>query len=156
MIRVLIAEDQHLIRGALVALIGLMNTLIVSVMERFREIGVLRAIGMSRGQLQRLVMFESALQGVLGSATALVLGSWIAQFWMSRSLSAVLGWIITFHYPWTAVGTTLLELHPSWFAMAAGVGGGAADRNTRTWPATSNGPSRSRPSGPRRPVCRWT
>ncbi|SDD09484.1 ABC transporter permease [Glycomyces harbinensis] len=65
-----------------VAVIGVINTLILSVLERTRELGMLRAIGMTRGQTVRMVTVESvtiALFGaVLGVGTGLVLG-WIVQ-----------------------------------------------------------------------------
>jgi putative ABC transport system permease protein len=66
----------------IVAVIGVVNTLILSVLERTRELGMLRAIGMTRGQTTRMVTVESvtiALFGaVLGIAVGLGLG-WALQ-----------------------------------------------------------------------------
>jgi len=66
----------------IVAVIGVVNTLILSVLERTRELGMLRAIGMTRGQTVRMVIVESvtiALFGaVLGIAVGLGLG-WALQ-----------------------------------------------------------------------------
>lgn len=66
----------------IVAVIGVINTLILSVLERTRELGMLRAIGMTRGQTVRMVIVESvtiALFGaVLGIAVGLGLG-WALQ-----------------------------------------------------------------------------
>ncbi|MEU5153436.1 FtsX-like permease family protein [Glycomyces sp. NPDC021274] len=66
----------------IVAVIGVINTLILSVLERTRELGMLRAIGMTRGQTTRMITVESvtiALFGaVLGIGTGLVLG-WALQ-----------------------------------------------------------------------------
>ncbi|MBO3735889.1 ABC transporter permease [Glycomyces niveus] len=66
----------------IVAVIGVVNTLILSVLERTRELGMLRAIGLTRGQTTRMVTVESvtiALFGaVLGIGTGLGLG-WALQ-----------------------------------------------------------------------------
>ena len=45
-----------------------MNTLALSVIERTREVGLLRAIGMSRRQLRRMITLESVVIAVLGAA----------------------------------------------------------------------------------------
>jgi len=63
----------------LIALIGIANTLALSVHERRRELGLLRAIGMQRKQLRRTVRRESLLIAVLGTALGAVLavgGAW--------------------------------------------------------------------------------
>ncbi|MEU6138210.1 FtsX-like permease family protein [Nocardioides sp. NPDC047086] len=57
-----------------IAVIGIVNTLGLSVIERTREIGLLRAIGLSRGQLRRMITLESVTIAVLGAVLGLVLG----------------------------------------------------------------------------------
>jgi putative ABC transport system permease protein len=61
-----------------IALIGIANTLALSVFERTRELGLLRAVGMTRRQLRRMVRLEAALVavfgGVLGAGLGLVFG----------------------------------------------------------------------------------
>src|ERR1019366_5795119 len=54
----------------LVALLGLLNTLLISVMERMRELGMLRAVGMPRGQLRRMILLEALVQGAFGAISA--------------------------------------------------------------------------------------
>jgi putative ABC transport system permease protein len=90
-----------------VALLGILNTLLVSVMERTREIGLMRAVGMEQKQVFSLIMRESFFQGLLGSLVAIMLGSWISYSWLTKSLSAVLGWIVDFHYPWASIASTI-------------------------------------------------
>ncbi|MFG3341989.1 ABC transporter permease [Glycomyces sp. NPDC048151] len=72
----------------IVAVIGVVNTLVLSVLERTRELGMLRAIGMTRGQIVRMVTVESvtiALFGaVLGIATGLGIG-WALQHALADS-----------------------------------------------------------------------
>ncbi|TQL69129.1 putative ABC transport system permease protein [Nocardioides albertanoniae] len=57
-----------------IAVIGIVNTLGLSVIERTREIGLLRAIGLSRGQLRRMITLESVTIAVLGAVLGLGLG----------------------------------------------------------------------------------
>lgn len=58
----------------LVATIALLNTLMLSVLERRRELGVLRAMGTSRRFLMRSVLAEAAGIGLVGAALGLVVG----------------------------------------------------------------------------------
>lgn len=64
--------------SVVIAVLGIVNTLALSVIERTREIGLLRAVGMTRGQLAGIVTVESVLTAlfgaVLGTALGLVLG----------------------------------------------------------------------------------
>jgi len=57
-----------------IAIIGIVNTLGLSVIERTREIGLLRAIGMSRSRLRRMITLESVAIAVLGAVMGMVLG----------------------------------------------------------------------------------
>jgi putative ABC transport system permease protein len=58
----------------LIASIGIVNTLLLSVYERTREIGLLRAVGETRGQLRRSVSQESVIIALLGTFLGLVIG----------------------------------------------------------------------------------
>jgi len=58
----------------IIAIIGIVNTLGLSVLERTREIGLLRSIGMTRRQLRRTITLESVAIAVLGAALGLTLG----------------------------------------------------------------------------------
>lgn len=58
----------------LVATIGIANTMMMNVMERYREIGVMKAVGGDEGDLQRLFLVESAVLGVVGGLAGLVFG----------------------------------------------------------------------------------
>lgn len=57
-----------------IAVLGVVNTLALSVVERTREIGLLRAIGLSRRQLRRMIRLESVVIAVFGAFLGLVLG----------------------------------------------------------------------------------
>ncbi|MFI6033677.1 FtsX-like permease family protein [Streptomyces sp. NPDC051315] len=57
-----------------IAVLGVVNTLALSVVERTREIGLLRAIGLARRQLRRMIRLESVVIAVFGAVLGLVLG----------------------------------------------------------------------------------
>jgi putative ABC transport system permease protein len=58
----------------LIALFGIVNTLALSIFERIRELGLLRAIGATRGQLRRMIRWEAVIIAVLGAVFGLVIG----------------------------------------------------------------------------------
>jgi putative ABC transport system permease protein len=60
--------------AVVIALIGIANTMALSVFERTRELGLVRAVGMSRRQLRRMVRYEAALVAVFGATLGVGLG----------------------------------------------------------------------------------
>ena len=60
--------------SVIVSLFGMVNTLVLSVFERTRELGMLRAVGMTRRQARRLVRHESVITALIGAALGLPLG----------------------------------------------------------------------------------
>ena len=58
----------------IIAILGIINTLGLSVMERTREIGLLRAVGLGRGQLRRMVRLEAIAIALLGAVLGISLG----------------------------------------------------------------------------------
>jgi putative ABC transport system permease protein len=63
--------------AVVIALLGIANTLALSIHERKRELGLLRAVGMSRSQVRSSVRWESAIIAVFGSALGLAVGSFL-------------------------------------------------------------------------------
>ena len=59
----------------IIALVGIANTLALSVYERTREIGLLRAVGMTRRQLRRAIRWEAVIVSVFGALLGIVLGT---------------------------------------------------------------------------------
>lgn len=57
-----------------IALLGIYNTLRLSIYERTRELGLLRAVGMSRGQMRAMIRWEAAVVAVFGAVLGVVLG----------------------------------------------------------------------------------
>ena len=60
--------------AVVIALIGIANTLALSVFERTRELGLVRAVGMTRRQLRRMVRFEAALVATFGAVLGVAVG----------------------------------------------------------------------------------
>ena len=60
--------------AVIIAVLGIVNTLALSVIERTREVGLLRAVGLSRRQLRRMVRLESVAIAVLGAVLGVVMG----------------------------------------------------------------------------------
>jgi putative ABC transport system permease protein len=64
--------------SVLISLFGVVNTLVLSVFERTRELGMLRAIGMTRGQVRRMVRHESIVTALIGAALGILVGIFLA------------------------------------------------------------------------------
>jgi putative ABC transport system permease protein len=63
-----------LVLSLIIAWLGIVNTLALSVFERTREIGLLRAVGMARSQIRRMVRLEAVVIALFGAALGVVLG----------------------------------------------------------------------------------
>ena len=79
-----------------VSIFGMINTLVLSVYERTREIGMLRAIGMTRRQVRRMIRQESIITALIGAAVGLPLGIFLAAL-VNRALAE---YDVRFAIPW--------------------------------------------------------
>ncbi len=77
--------STSIIRGVVLAVVvlGIASVLVVSVVQKRREIGILRAMGATRGQVLRLFLVQGAVVGALGSALGLLLA--VALIWVFTS-----------------------------------------------------------------------
>lgn len=67
----------------LVATIGIANTMVMAIYERTREIGILKAMGASRGEIRQMFMMEAGFIGIIGGVIGLLLG-WLAGLGMNQ------------------------------------------------------------------------
>ena len=74
-----------LLLAVVVAILGIVNTLVLSVVERTRELGLLRAVGGTRRQVRTVVRRESVLMALLGALTGIGLGT-VSGIALSRAL----------------------------------------------------------------------
>jgi putative ABC transport system permease protein len=64
--------------SVIISLFGVVNTLVLSVFERTRELGMLRAVGMTRRQVRRMIRYESIVTALIGGALGIVVGMFLA------------------------------------------------------------------------------
>ena len=70
--------------SVIVSLFGIINTLALTVFERTREIGTLRAVGMTRRQVRRMIRYESVITALIGAALGITLGIVLAGLLTAR------------------------------------------------------------------------
>lgn len=86
--------------SVIVSLFGVVNTLVLSVFERTRELGMLRAIGMTRSQIRRMIRHESIVTALIGAALGIAVGVFLAVL----TTMALSDEGIVLAIPWTTIG----------------------------------------------------
>lgn len=98
---------MQLVIAVLVAVLGISNTLFMSVAERRREFGILRSIGALKSQLRKLVLLEAVAVSFVG----VIVGTFCALFniqFMSHTVSTALaGYDVPFVFPWQVILVSL-------------------------------------------------
>jgi len=119
--------------SVIVAVLGVSLTLTTLVTEREREIGIMRAVGASAGQVRRAFVAESTLIGLLASIVGLAAGVCLALVLTWVINLAFFGWTVQLRYPWDVLAWT-----PVWIIAAAALAGLLpAARAARIEPATA-------------------
>jgi len=93
-----------------VAMLGVAATLLTLVLERRRELGMLRLIGAARRQVQRLVVVEATLIGAASMAIGLVVGLALSLVLVFVINVQSFGWTIQFRVPWLFLGQVSLAV----------------------------------------------
>jgi putative ABC transport system permease protein len=105
---------MQLVVAVIVAIVGIANTLIISVAERRREFGIVRAIGGYKAQIRKMVLLEAFAISVVGVIIGAVAALFNIQF-MTRTVSTVLaGYDVPFYFPWLLI----LEALPAVVAVS--------------------------------------
>jgi putative ABC transport system permease protein len=82
--------------SVIVSLVGIINTLVLTVFERTRELGMLRAVGMTRRQVRMMIRYESIVTALMGAVLGMVVGVFLAAL-VTHALSSE---GIVFSVPW--------------------------------------------------------
>ena len=86
--------------SVIISLFGVVNTLVLSVFERTRELGMLRAVGMTRRQVRRMIRHESIVTALIGGALGIAVGVFLAVL----TTQALSDEGIVLAIPWTTIG----------------------------------------------------
>ncbi len=109
--------------GITVASLGIVNTMVMSILERYREIGIMKAVGATDGDVQKIFFFESGMIGLLGGAFGLLLAR-VVSFIINQIINGVASgqgvpFIQYFDFSWwlclVAIGFSILV------SLAAGI-----------------------------------
>lgn len=121
--------------SALIAAVGLVNALSLSVLQRTRELGLLRALGFSRGQLRRMIVAESVQLTATAVLVGLVLGTfygWVGAQSLLGSARGMPG-IVLPGVPWVTLGVVVVAAALLTFAASIA----PTRRATRVSPITA-------------------
>jgi putative ABC transport system permease protein len=86
----------------LVAGLGVINTLTMNVIERTQEIGMLRSIGLTRGQVLMMILSEAGLMGLIGGILGLAFGILLTRIFLF-AMTAMSGYKVTYLLPLVAI-----------------------------------------------------
>jgi putative ABC transport system permease protein len=101
---------------------GVGGALLALVIDRRREIGLLRFLGAAQGQIRRMILFEAGMLGLLANAAGMVLGFFLSLLLIYVINKQSFGWTIQFHWPvailvgalsMVYVATLLAALYPA-------------------------------------------
>jgi putative ABC transport system permease protein len=86
--------------AVILALLGVINTLLAAVLDRTREIGLLRAVGADRGHIIKLFAAEAALIGITGGVMGVAIGGVVGVIVTTVVGVQATGWDFPFLFPW--------------------------------------------------------
>ncbi len=89
-----------------IAIFGVVNFLLATVVDRRREIALLRSVGLARSQVRQAIVVEAALLGCAGISLGIVAGFPSALLFVTHSLRTMTGWSLGFRFPLAYVALT--------------------------------------------------
>jgi putative ABC transport system permease protein len=90
---------------ALPSLVALVNTLVINVIERTREIGMIRAVGGTRQQIRRMILAESLLLAAAGAAFGILAGLWLGHVLVG--MLKIAGFTLPYYFPFGGILFTI-------------------------------------------------
>ena len=93
---------------SVVAMLGAANSLLALVLDRRREIGLIRYLGAATGQVRRMILMEAGLVGLLAGSLGLALGMALSAVLIYVVNKQSFGWTIQFHPPGALLGAAVL------------------------------------------------
>jgi len=84
--------------GMIIAALGVINTLMMNIFERQREIGGLRSLGMTRGQIARMILAESGTMGFIGGIFGIGFGLALSRIFL-LGIQGIAGYTLNYHLP---------------------------------------------------------
>jgi len=115
--------------GIVMGGLGVINTLMMNVLERIREIGTLRSVGMTRLQVGKMILSEALVMGLMGGLFGVAFGAYGA-YYAVIGMAESTGWTVTYILPKTllvagmiiALGISQLSaLYPAWQAARTNI-----------------------------------
>jgi len=113
-----------------IAVLGVVSTLFALVLERRREIGLLRYLGLRAGEVRRMVFYEAAYIGGLGGLTGVAVGVLLAFLLIFVINRQAFGWLIELHMPWDFLAEAVVLVIVA--ALVAGIYPAAVAARIRT------------------------
>lgn len=90
-----------------IAVIGVLNFFLAEVVDRRREIGLLRGVALTSHQVVQMLSTEALLLGIVGGVLAVAFGWLIARLLVLHSTRLISGWSLTFDFPWMQAVATI-------------------------------------------------
>jgi putative ABC transport system permease protein len=94
--------------AVVVAIFSLINTLLASILDRTREIGVLRAIGATQTQVRAIIVMEAGWMGLLGGLLGIFAGTIMSYHHVVYNTKMLTGWTFQFYYPYGVAALSLI------------------------------------------------
>jgi putative ABC transport system permease protein len=116
--------DVVAVIGIIMGALGVINTLMMNVLERIREIGTLRSVGMTRPQVAKMILSEALVMGIMGGLFGVAFGTYVS-YYAVLGMAESTGWEVEYLLPRSlllvglvvALGVSqLAALYPAWRA----------------------------------------
>jgi putative ABC transport system permease protein len=79
--------------SVIVSLVGIINTLVLTIFERTRELGMLRAVGMTRRQVRMMIRYESIVTSLMGATLGIIVAALVTQALKDEGIAFAVPWL---------------------------------------------------------------